>query len=196
MTCRRNDAVAADGPGFLGLGRAACDRHVGHRIDGRQRFASKAKTRDALKIVKRSDFACSVTLKGQRQVFLWNPAAVVGDHDTLDAALFQTDLNIRCTGIQRVLNQFLDDGSRTLDHFARSNLADQPIGKLLNLTRCRRLPLQFFTHEKNLKYKNRFRRIVLVGLRARDSLFPYWKASAFACFAFAVALRSNLQQSC
>ena len=99
MAGRRNDTVAADGPGFLGLGRATCDRHVGHRINGRQRFASEAETCNALKVGKRSDFACGVTLKGQRQVFLWNPAAVVGDNDTLDAALFQTNLNIRCTGV-------------------------------------------------------------------------------------------------
>ena len=97
---RRNNAVAADGPGFFSLGCSACDRHVGYRIDGSQRFPSEAETRDALKISERTNFACGVTLKGQRQVFLRDPAAVVGHHDALNAALFQTDFNIRCTGVQ------------------------------------------------------------------------------------------------
>ena len=100
MAGRRNNAVAADGPGFFSLGRSACDRHVSHRIDGSQRFPSKPETRHTLKVGERTDFACGMTLKGQRQVFLRDPAAVVGDHDALNAALFQTDFNIRCTGVQ------------------------------------------------------------------------------------------------
>ena len=72
----------------------------------------------------------------QRQLLLRDAAAVIGDRDALDAAFFQPDRNLGRAGIERVFEQFLDHGRRTLDHFAGGNLRDQVIGQRLDRTRC------------------------------------------------------------
>ncbi len=50
------------------------------------------------------------------------PFAVVDDGDQSDASVFQLDADVGGPGVERVLDQFLHDGGRTLDHFAGGDL--------------------------------------------------------------------------
>lgn len=73
-----------------------------------------------------------MTGERQRHLLRRNAAAVVGDGDALDAALFQAHGDLRGAGIERVLQQFLDDGGRAFDDFAGSDLRNQLVGQGLN----------------------------------------------------------------
>ncbi len=70
--------------------------------------------------------------QGQRQFILVDAAAVVTHPDALPAALLDIDLDAAGTGIQAVLQQFLDHGRRPLDDLAGGDLVDQLRGQYLN----------------------------------------------------------------
>ena len=72
--------------------------------------------------------------KRELQFVFRNTAAVVRDGDFFDAPLPQAHLNTVRSGIHRVFDQFLHDGCRPVDHFARSNLTDQLIRQRMNRT--------------------------------------------------------------
>ena len=101
---------------------------VFERTTDRQRFATEAKGRDTLKIVERRDLAGGVARYRQRQVFGRNAAAIVTDADQADAAFLEVDVDAPRTRIKRVLDQFLDHGSGSLDDFACSDLVDEGVG--------------------------------------------------------------------
>ena len=61
----------------------------------------------------------------ERQRGLVHPAAIVDHFDSADPAILQRHGNARGPGVDRVLQQFLERGGRTLDHFTRSNAVDQ-----------------------------------------------------------------------
>ena len=61
----------------------------------------------------------------ERQLRGWNSAAVVAHAYQTDAAVLDVDRELPRTGIERVLDQFLDDRRRALDHLARGDLVDE-----------------------------------------------------------------------
>jgi hypothetical protein len=75
------------------------------------------------------NLARGVARKRERQVVLGEARAVVVHLHALDAALIERHLDFRRAGIERVLEQLLQDGCGPLDHFARRDLADQQFGQ-------------------------------------------------------------------
>ena len=65
----------------------------------------------------------------QRQFVGGDAAAVVADADQADAAFLEVDVDAARAGVERVLDQFLDDGRRPFDDFAGGDLVDQGFGK-------------------------------------------------------------------
>jgi hypothetical protein len=67
----------------------------------------------------------------QRQVLALDPGPVVGDGNSLDDADCELDVDLRRSGIERVLEQFLQRGGRAFDDLAGGDLVDQ-IGQRVN----------------------------------------------------------------
>src|SRR5690554_4580579 len=61
---------------------------------------------------------------GQQELLGLDAAAVIGDANQLAAAAGDLDVDSRCAGVERVLQQLFDDAGRTLDHLARGDLVD------------------------------------------------------------------------
>src|SRR5690349_2199035 len=64
------------------------------------------------------------------EVVLRHAGAVVGDADPSLTAAVREDVDAGRAGVNRVLNQLLDDACRTLDHFARGDAVDDSLRKL------------------------------------------------------------------
>ncbi|MNV51748.1 hypothetical protein D3C71_1438060 [compost metagenome] len=100
------------------------------RGDRRQRLAAETERGHRLEVVQAGDLAGGMARDRQRQFFRGNAAAVVTDPDQAHPALFQVDVHAGGTGVQRVLDQFLDHRGRAFDHFAGGDLVDQDLGQL------------------------------------------------------------------
>ena len=126
--CRRLDPrrhVATLGfylPGLLGAAGAGRQGQARHGADGGQGLTAKAQTHHPLKVFQVANLAGGVTREGQRQIIRGNAAAVVTHAQQLDAALLHIDIDAFGTGVDAVLQQFLDHRCRALDHLARRNL--------------------------------------------------------------------------
>ena len=104
--------------------RARVDGEIGDRRDGGQRLAAKAERRDIGEIAVRN-FGCRVTLDGEREIVLVHAAAVIDDADEPAAAFLDRDVDARRARVERVLDQLLDGGGGTLDHFAGGDAVDE-----------------------------------------------------------------------
>ena len=67
--------------------------------------------------------------------------AVVAHANALHAGVLDIDAHVRSGCIQAVLQQFLDDGSRPLHHFARRNLIGHELAERPNARAQLPLPL-------------------------------------------------------
>ena len=115
--------------GPFGAGGQQQARHRAHRC---QRLPAKTQGSHPLKIVQIHYLAGRVAGQRQRQIALVDAAAIVPHPQQLDAALLHIDINTRCTGIQAVLQQFLDNRRWTFYHFTRGNLVRQTRAQQLN----------------------------------------------------------------
>ena len=68
-------------------------------------------------------------LDREPRVFRRHPAPVVADEQALDASAPDLDLDPRCAGVERVLDELLDDRGRPLDHLAGGDPVDHLPGK-------------------------------------------------------------------
>ena len=68
------------------------------------------------------DLARRVALEREAQLAGLDAAAVVGDADQRQAALADLDGDLRRAGVERVLDQLLDDGGGPLDDLAGRDL--------------------------------------------------------------------------
>ena len=107
---------------LCGPAGARAQREVRDRRDARQRLAAKAERPDRAEIVGARDLARGVALDRQPRVLGLHPLAVVFDADQLLAAELDGDGDAPRAGVERVLDQLLDDGRRTLDDFAGGDL--------------------------------------------------------------------------
>ena len=71
-----------------------------------------------------------VALDREREVRARHPGAVVGDADEPPPAAVGHDLDAPRAGIERVLDQFLHDARRALDHLAGGDAVDDGFGEL------------------------------------------------------------------
>ena len=58
-----------------------------------------------------------------------HPEAIIADGDQRGASVSDIDSQMRCAGVQGVLDQFLDHRGRALNNFPRGDLIDQRIGQ-------------------------------------------------------------------
>ena len=108
-----------------GAARARAQREVRHRGDARQRLAAEAERRDALEVVGAADLARRVPLDRQPRVLRLHPLAVVLDANQLLAAELDGDRDAPRAGVDRVLDQLLDDRRRPLDDLAGGDLVGE-----------------------------------------------------------------------
>ncbi len=97
--------------------------------DGRQRLAAKPERGDGEQILDVAQLAGGVALEGQQGVVAQHAAAIVDDADQAPAAGFDFDAEIGGAGVERVFEQFLDDRSGPLHHFAGGDLVGDLVGK-------------------------------------------------------------------
>ena len=117
--------ASLEGPAVLVAFDHRSDAHARNRGDTGQGFASEAEAGNRLEILEAVDLAGGVAGQREREILARNAAAVVADADQATAALLDLHADIRGPGIQAVLHQFLDHGSRSFDHFAGGDLVDQ-----------------------------------------------------------------------
>src|SRR3954471_3924259 len=73
-------------------------------------------------------------LKREQSIIANHAAAVVDNLDQFPPAGFHIDANAFRSGIERILQQFLNHGRRTLHHFASSDLVGDIFGKNVDAT--------------------------------------------------------------
>ena len=119
-------AAGIDGD-LVGLVRAisaALDREPSHGADRGQRLAAEAERQDRGEIIA-SELGGGVALDGERQVVSAHAGAVVGDADQPQAAARRRNVDAARTGIDRILDQLLDDARRPLDDLTRGDAVDE-----------------------------------------------------------------------
>ena len=107
--------------------RAARQRESRDGADRRQRLAAEAERRDRLQILVVLELGGRVALERQRQLLRRHADAVVADADQRASAVAQVDGDGGGAGVERVLDQLLDGGGRTLDDLAGGDLVDQMV---------------------------------------------------------------------
>ena len=115
--------IAHQQAAVLSLG-AGLANHFGDGSDRSQRFSPEPQGLNAVQILRRSDFAGSVTGEGHADVGRLDAAAVVGYPKRSQAAVPDIHSNGSGSGVHAVFHQFLDGGGRALHHFAGGNLTD------------------------------------------------------------------------
>ena len=133
--CGRADgaAVDLDPPGVRTAGRARGEREARHRGNRGERFAAKAERRDRREIVDGRELRRRVPGDRQLELVALDARAVVGDTDPPDAAAGEIDVDLRCTGVERILEKLFERGRRAFNDFACRDLVDQQVGKRANL---------------------------------------------------------------
>ena len=117
---------------FGQVGTAAVDLEMADGADAAQRFAAIPQRGNRLEVGLVADLAGGVFFHGQGQLFRDDAAAVVLDGDQHLAALFQFYVDGCRSGVETVLDQFLDDGKRPFDHLAGGDFARKPVGQSMN----------------------------------------------------------------
>ena len=112
--------------------RARAQHEMRHRRDARQRLAAEAERSNRTEVFRARDLACRMTLDRQTRILRIHPLAVVLDAQQFLAAELDRDDDARRAGIERVLDQFLDDRGGTLDHFTGGDLIRQVHGEPVN----------------------------------------------------------------
>ncbi len=105
--------------------RAGPQREVRHRGDARQCFTPEAEGSNRRKVVGAGNLAGGVTLDRQPRIFRVHAIAVVFDADRLLPAELDRDADPACAGVERILDQFLDDRRRPLDNLAGGDLVGE-----------------------------------------------------------------------
>lgn len=98
----------------------ACNR--GNR---RQRFPTETQCADCRKVVLASQLARCVTPERNRRILRRHAAAVIGNSQIGNAAIFNFYRDARRTRIYRILDQFLGDRGRPFYHLARRDQVGQ-----------------------------------------------------------------------
>ena len=88
--------------------------------------------RDAEQVVVAVELAGRVRRERQRQLVRRDAAAVVDHADQRPPAVFDFDDDLRRPGVDRILDQFLHDRRRPLDHLAGGDAVDERRRQLLN----------------------------------------------------------------
>ena len=102
--------------------RVGLEREAGDAGDGGQRFAAETERGDGEEVFDARQFRGGVALEGEHGVIAQHAAAVIGDTEQAAAAGLGFDGDGGGTGVERIFEEFLDDGGGPLDDFAGGNL--------------------------------------------------------------------------
>jgi len=128
----QNPVIGLDPPSVRSGFEAAGERQTRNRGDAGQSFATKTERRHPAQIVKIADFAGGVPVQRQRQIVLFDAAAIVDHFDEFGAARREFDLNALTAGVQAVFQQLFQGRRRAFDHFAGGDLVHKMVGKKLD----------------------------------------------------------------
>lgn len=98
---------------------------TGHGRDARQGFAAEPEGADVPEIVHAGYFAGGVARDGQLQLGGGDARAVVPDPDEALPAVFQRDLDQRCSGVEAVFHKFFDYACGAFHDFTGCDLIAQ-----------------------------------------------------------------------
>ena len=107
---------------LLRILHAGLQGHMRHSSDGGERLASEAHGDDGEEVCRLADLARRMPLKGHPGIHSPHTGAVVDDLDQCLAGILDDDLDVGRTGIDGILDQLLDDRSRSLNHLTGSDL--------------------------------------------------------------------------
>ncbi len=135
---RDGAAIDADLGARAGAARTRLQPEMRDGGDARQRLAAEAERRDPLEVVGMANLAGRMPLDRQPRVLRPHPLPVVLDTQELLAAHLDRDCDAARAGVDRVLDQLLDDGGGALDDLAGGNLVGEVGGKAMDgAHRCR-----------------------------------------------------------
>ena len=80
-----------------------------------------------MQVLGAGQLARRVAFQRELRVLRSHAGSVVGDGDEVAAAAADLDAHARRTGVERVLDELLDHGSRAFDHLAGGDLVDERI---------------------------------------------------------------------
>jgi hypothetical protein len=80
-------------------------------------------------IVGLSDLGSGMALKSQTSIGLRHATTVVDDLNSGTSGIDYQYPYVVCSGINGILNEFFDDGGRTLNHFAGGDLISDGVWK-------------------------------------------------------------------
>ena len=130
-------AVHADLGAALLASRTRAQHEVRHRRDRRQRLAAKSERPDGRQIVGVPDLARRMPFDRQPRIIRLHPFSVVLDADLLLAAELDVNREAPRAGVDRVLDELLDDGGGALDDFAGGNLIREIRGETSDFAHIR-----------------------------------------------------------
>ena len=125
-------AVHEDFGASQGMVFAGGEPEVGDGGDAREGFAAEAEGVDGCEIVPCSDFTGGVAFEAKEGVVAIHADAVVGDLDEGNTAPAGQDFDASGGGVDRIFNEFFDDGGRSFDDLAGGHLAGDLFGEQVN----------------------------------------------------------------
>ncbi len=121
--------VDRDRPGVRLAGVPSGDGETRDRTDRGQGFAAEAERADVEQVVV-GQLRGGVALDREREIVTGHAGAIIADTNQSAAAAVGQNLDARRARIESVLDQFLHDACRALDHLARGDAVDDAFGEL------------------------------------------------------------------
>jgi len=116
--------------------RCGLELELRHGTNRRQRLATKAEASYADEVVRGANLRRRVSFERHDGILARHTAAVVADSNTLTTAVFDREIDRGRAGVERVLDQFLDDGRWAFDDLARGDLVGDRAGQNGNACGC------------------------------------------------------------
>lgn len=108
-----------------------------HRRYGGERLATEAHGVQVVEILGSRYFGRGMTFERHARIGFGHTLAVVNDLDERATGIPDEDLNLGSTSVNGVLDQFLDNGGRSVNHLASGYLIGDAIGQQVNDVRHR-----------------------------------------------------------
>ncbi len=93
-----------------------------------------------MQVLDARNLAGSVAFEREARVFFDHPFAVVDDANAREPRLLGLDRDPPRAGVERVLDQLLDDARRPLDHLAGGDLVREIVRELVDFRHSERAP--------------------------------------------------------
>ena len=106
--------------------------HLSYGSDRRQSLTTESHGMKVEEVVGLTDLRCSMALKGQASVGLRHAFTIVDDLNGRAPGIDDSDVDMLGTGVDSVLDEFLDDRGGALDDLAGRNLVGYGVWKKLD----------------------------------------------------------------